>query len=66
MMLAVIVGATVILLVLILWRYRSPEFRRRSEAPKFQFLANLGVKTTSRANPPAHLTTEEKHDQHDS
>ncbi|MHB1699775.1 MAG: hypothetical protein ACYCSN_06485 [Acidobacteriaceae bacterium] len=34
-------AATLILLVLILWRFSSPEFRRRSEQPKFQILANL-------------------------
>lgn len=42
-MTAYILGAaTLILLVLIVWRRSSPEFRRRSEQPKFQFLANLG------------------------
>lgn len=34
-------AATIILLVLILWRRSSPEFRRRSELPKFRILANL-------------------------
>lgn len=37
--------ATLILLVLIICRRWSPEFRRRSEQPKFQFLANLGIKS---------------------
>lgn len=37
--------ATLILLVLIICRRWSPEFRRRSELPKFQFLANLGIKS---------------------
>lgn len=36
-------AATLILLVLIVCRRSSPEFRRRSERPKFQFLANLGL-----------------------
>ena len=35
-------GATLILLILIVWRRFSPEFRRRSEEPKYQILANLG------------------------
>lgn len=38
-------AATVILLVLIICRRASPEFKRKSEAPKFQFLANLGIGT---------------------
>jgi hypothetical protein len=43
-MTAYILGAaTLILLALIVWRRSSPEFRRRSERPKFQFLANLGL-----------------------
>jgi hypothetical protein len=36
-------AATLILLILIIWRRSSAEFRRRSEHPKFQFLANLGI-----------------------
>ncbi|MHB8302449.1 MAG: hypothetical protein ACYDC6_06365 [Acidobacteriaceae bacterium] len=36
-------AATLIMLVLIISRRASPEFRRKSEAPKFQFLANLGL-----------------------
>lgn len=47
-MTAYILGAaTLILLVLILCRRSSAEFRRRSEQPKFQFLANLGIKSQS-------------------
>jgi hypothetical protein len=45
-MTAYILGAaTLILLVLIVFRRFSAEFRRRSEQPKFQFLANLGIKS---------------------
>jgi hypothetical protein len=44
MTLALMIAATVILLVLILWRGRSREFRRRSEYPKFRFLSNLGIR----------------------
>lgn len=39
----IIISATLILVVLILWHGRSADFRRRSEYPKFQFLANLGL-----------------------
>lgn len=43
-MTAYILGAaTLILLILIMCRRYSTEFRRRSEQPKFQFLANLGI-----------------------
>lgn len=64
-------AATVILLVLILWRRSSPEFRRRSEQPKFQFLANLGFrsrppseqeKTSHDVQPPAPKGTDEEHE----
>ena len=44
-MIAAIVSAiTLLLLTLILSRRVFPEFRRRSELPKYQFLANLGIK----------------------
>lgn len=46
------IGASLILLVLILWRGRSAEFRRRSEYPKFRFLANLGFERPSAAKRP--------------
>lgn len=48
-MTAILMGAaTVILVALILWRGRSPEFRRKSELPKFQFLANLGLRSSAK------------------
>ena len=44
-MIAAIVSAiTLLLLTLILSRRLFPEFRRRSELPKYQFLANLGIR----------------------
>ncbi|HET9086842.1 MAG TPA: hypothetical protein VFN53_04925 [Acidobacteriaceae bacterium] len=47
-MTAVILGAaTLILVALIAWRRISREFYRRSELPKFQVLANLGLGTAS-------------------
>ncbi len=54
-MTAYILGAaTLILLILIIFRRCSPEFRRRSEQPKFQFLANLGIgsQNPSDSEPP--------------
>jgi hypothetical protein len=69
------IASSLILLVLILWRGRSPEFRRRSEYPKFRFLANLGIqRRRSAANEPdsentgphdANLTPKEKHEDHE-
>ena len=45
-MIAWIVGAiTAILVVFIVWRAKSPEFRARAEAPKFRFLENLGIQS---------------------
>ena len=38
-----LVAATALLVGLILWRRFSPEFRRRSEQPKYQFLETLGI-----------------------
>lgn len=45
-------SATVILVVLIVSRYAFPEFRRRSERPKYLFLANLGIRSKRPPNPP--------------
>ena len=43
-MTAWLIGAvTLILVVLILGRRSSKEFERKSEEPKYQFLANIGV-----------------------
>lgn len=47
-------AATLILLVLILWRRVSPEFRRRSEQPKFQILENLELHSSSEEEHPSH------------
>ncbi len=65
-------AATLILLVLILWRFSSPEFRRRSEQPKFQILANLNSRPNASQeqpienNPPARAKgTDEHHEPKD-
>jgi hypothetical protein len=67
--------ASLILLVLILWRGRSPDFRRRSEYPKFRFLANLGVSSRRSDEDKPHsnptmkqdpdLTPKEPHEEHE-
>jgi hypothetical protein len=44
-------SATVILVILIVSRYAFPEFRRRSERPKYLFLANLGIGSKHPPNP---------------
>lgn len=44
-------AATLILLVLIVCRRTSPEFRRRSERPKFEFLKNLGLDSEKTSGP---------------
>ena len=44
-------SATVILLILIVSRYAFPEFRRRSERPKYLFLANLGIRSNRAPKP---------------
>lgn len=45
-------SATVILVILIVSRYVFPEFRRRSERPKYLFLANLGIRAKRTPDPP--------------
>ncbi len=43
-MIAILLGtATLLLLTLVLSRRLFPEFRRRSELPKYQFLETLGI-----------------------
>lgn len=55
-MIAWIVGViTAILLVFIVWRARSPEFRARAEAPKYRFLENLGIQSHEKKNPQGGL-----------
>ena len=43
--------ATAILLAMMLWRNSSREFKRRSEEPKFRFLANLRLGSHSSTGP---------------
>lgn len=62
-------AATIILLALIFWRRSSAEFRRKSEQPKFQFLANLGIRpdtpsdSQSEDQPPSDSQPKGDHDE---
>jgi hypothetical protein len=62
-MIAWIIGIiTLILLLFMIWRWRSREVRERFEQPKFQFLRNLGIPTKS--NQPeskTDITQEKRH-----
>ncbi len=43
-MTAYILGAaTLILAILIVWRLVSPEFKQKSERPKYRLLSDLGI-----------------------
>jgi hypothetical protein len=36
---------TFVLILFLIWRSRSREFRERAEYPKFKFLENLGIRS---------------------
>jgi hypothetical protein len=36
---------TFVLILFLVWRTRSREFRERAEYPKFRFLVNLGIRS---------------------
>jgi hypothetical protein len=51
-MTAYILGAaTLILVILIVWRRVSPAFKQRSEQPKYEILSNLGLDSRSESSP---------------
>ncbi len=52
---------TAILVVLIIWREASPEFRVRAEAPKFRFLEHLKTKNQSKNTIPKENRDESSH-----
>ena len=62
-MIAWIIGIiTLILLLFMIWRWRSKEVRESFEQPKFQFLRNLGVNLqTGQQKPQADVSKENKH-----
>jgi hypothetical protein len=52
---------TLILLLFMIWRWRSKEARERFEQPKFQFLKNLGIDAqTDQHKPQADVSKENK------
>jgi hypothetical protein len=53
---------TLILLIFILWRWRSRDARERFEQPKFQFLRSLGV--TSQIHHPKSTTRNSQEKKH--
>ena len=61
-MIAWIIGIiTLILLLFMIWRWRSREVRERFEQPKFQFLRNLGIPTKSnQSESKTDIITQEK------
>lgn len=52
---------TAILLVFIVWRAASPEFRARAEMPKFRFLENLGIQSHHQHDIPKEGRDESTH-----
>jgi ribonuclease D len=61
-MIAWIMGLiTFILLLFMLWRWRSKEARERFEQPKFQFLKNLGIDAQTDQSKPQDISKENKH-----
>lgn len=44
-------AATLILVILIVWRRVSPAFKQRSEQPKYEFLSNLGLDSRNESSP---------------
>jgi len=62
-MIAWIIGIiTLILLLFMIWRWRSKEARERFEQPKFQFLRNIGVTSqTNQHESKTDISQENKH-----
>lgn len=54
---------TVVLVLFLFWRKRSPEFRERAEQPKFKFLENLGISAQSDHSPTKSNNTQETKDE---
>jgi hypothetical protein len=52
---------TLILLLFMIWRWRSKEARERFEQPKFQFLRNLGIDVQTDPSKPQSISKENKH-----
>lgn len=61
-MIAWLIGIiTLILLLLMVWRRRSKTVRDRFEHPKFQFLRNLGINSTTEKHSQPDTSEENNH-----
>jgi hypothetical protein len=53
---------TFVLILFLIWRRRSREFRERAEYPKFKFLENLGIRSHQDQLPKNATESEESRD----
>jgi hypothetical protein len=53
---------TFILILFLIWRRRSREFRERAEYPKFRFLENLGIQSPEDQSPNKPTESQESKD----
>ena len=54
---------TFVLILFLIWRRRSREFRERAEYPKFKFLENLGVRSEQDQSPTSPTDSQESRDE---
>ncbi len=54
---------TFVLILFLIWRRRSREFRERAEYPKFKFLENLGIRSHQDQSPASPTDPQESRDE---
>jgi hypothetical protein len=54
---------TFVLILFLIWRTRSREFRERAEYPKFKFLENLGIRSHQDQLPTRPTESQESRDE---
>ena len=54
---------TFVLVLFLVWRKRSREFRERAEYPKFRFLENLGIRSQQDQLPKKSTESQESRDE---
>jgi hypothetical protein len=54
---------TFVLILFLIWRRRSREFRERAEYPKFKFLENLGIRSHHDQLPTSPTESQESRDE---
>ena len=54
---------TFVLILFLIWRRRSREFRERAEYPKFEFLENLGIRSHQDPLPTSPTESQENRDE---